>query len=442
MARILLVEDEEFFRLVLSQVLENLGHSVDCATNGREAEYIFGLRQFDLVISDVRMPIMDGVALLRSIKAKKSTPFVLMTGFAEILETHTAAELGADGFLAKPFSQDAIKEAIDACLAPPAAEPVEADLDDRFHKISMSDFVSGKLIPFGIYIRLSSRRYVKIATQGEDIALDRIKAYQEKGVRYLYLEKDDFLKYIGLNLRIVKALPKFDGISKEKKLSFIRHTGEVLLEQVFKDGINREAFENAQEYVEGAVSLSLEYAGAQDLITVLNSHADQLYAHSLGVALYGVMIARHLDWNSSQTLYKVSLGGLFHDIGMKEIDPGIFQKPRLSMTQEEIALFESHPRRGYELLSQLAFIPEEVQLIAYQHHEDMIGQGYPLRLQKTKIFPLARVIAVADRYCLLALKNPQSPFGMDSKDAISELERHYKDTLDSECLAALKRALQ
>src|SRR5690606_5884100 len=104
----------------------------------------------------------------------------------------------------------------------------------------------------------------------------------------------------------------------------------------------------------------------------LNSHADFVYAHSLGVSTYGVMIARVMGWRSAPSLFKVAIAGLFHDIGFKELDRELLEKPRITHTAAERKEYETHPTRGAELLSQVGNIPLDVIQVASQHHEDVL----------------------------------------------------------------------
>src|ERR1051325_323803 len=103
MGKILVVEDDNFFRDSLAAYMKERGHEVHPAPNGRVARDICGVQRFDVILSDIRMPHLDGVELLKWVKSSCPMPFVLMTGFTNILETQSAYEIGADDFIAKPF---------------------------------------------------------------------------------------------------------------------------------------------------------------------------------------------------------------------------------------------------------------------------------------------------------------------------------------------------
>jgi DNA-binding NtrC family response regulator len=110
MSNILIVDDEQSYRQLLSLVFEGDGHTIRTATNGREALEFMKADPTDLVITDVRMPDMDGISLLRA--AREHQPeigVVLMTAFASVETAREAFKLGADDFIQKPFDVDELK---------------------------------------------------------------------------------------------------------------------------------------------------------------------------------------------------------------------------------------------------------------------------------------------------------------------------------------------
>ena len=135
---------------------------------------------------------------------------------------------------------------------------------------------------------------------------------------------------------------------------------------------------------------------------------------------------------------KVALAGLLHDIGYKEIDPAILDKPRAALTSEETKILESHPMRGAKILSSIPAIPDEILQIVMQHHERERGLGYPLGLERSRIHPIAKIIAVADEFCDLAIQGRGRP-ALRPLEAFRRMETLHGGTLDPACLAALKK---
>ncbi|MGH1468999.1 MAG: response regulator [Bdellovibrionales bacterium] len=104
---ILVVEDDPFMREMLSMILEDEGATVHCAENGEKAKEVLQEMPVDIVVSDVQMPVCDGVDLLKWVKEHYSDkPLVfLATGFADITE-EDAISLGAEAVIKKPFEAD------------------------------------------------------------------------------------------------------------------------------------------------------------------------------------------------------------------------------------------------------------------------------------------------------------------------------------------------
>jgi len=110
MANILIVDDEQSYRQLLTLVFETEGHSVRTAMNGRLALDLVQQAAPDIIISDVRMPDMDGIELLRAVReTAPDLSLVLMTAFASVETAREAFKLGADDFIQKPFDVEELK---------------------------------------------------------------------------------------------------------------------------------------------------------------------------------------------------------------------------------------------------------------------------------------------------------------------------------------------
>lgn len=436
--KILLADDNEHLRNALSAFLQGRGFAVTLAPNGKIAKELIQLQDFDLVLSDVQMPFLDGVELLRWIKADRPMPVVMMTAFTNLFETQAAHDLGADDFVAKPFKNSDLLPILERLVLTEAARSAEEPrLEDRYCKVSLDEFVAKEKIEFDIHVRLSEKKIIKIGHAGDNIPAERIQAYKSKGLKYLYIKREDFGKLIDFNLAVTKLVSACDSVSPEKKLNFMRYTSEVILEKAFVDGVDRELFNDAKDIFETTVSFISENGEQVEILESLNAHTDWLYAHSIASGMFAMMIARKLGHTSTQTFFKLGMAGLFHEIGCKEIPRQIIEKPRPLLTQEERAHIETHVSRAREILAFIKGIPEDVTEIVYQHHEDGVGQGYPRQLAKRDIHPLAKIFQVADVFCDFALKGPMYT-GLSGPAAVKQVENFWADRLDKAAVNGLK----
>jgi len=116
MARVLVIEDDEIFRSVLTTALVDAGHSVITAGNGREGLHALRVEHADLILTDIIMPEQDGIGLLLALrKERPGMPFIVMSGLGSnsALYLSMAEKLGARRTLAKPFSFETLVRVVD-----------------------------------------------------------------------------------------------------------------------------------------------------------------------------------------------------------------------------------------------------------------------------------------------------------------------------------------
>ncbi|WP_373792112.1 response regulator, partial [Delftia acidovorans] len=132
MANILVVDDELGIRDLLSEILNDEGHSVDVAENAGQARSARASNTYDLVLLDIWMPDTDGVSLLKEWASAGllTMPVIMMSGHATIETAVEATRIGALSFLEKPITMQKLLKAVDQGLArnalsqAPAAAPV------------------------------------------------------------------------------------------------------------------------------------------------------------------------------------------------------------------------------------------------------------------------------------------------------------------------------
>jgi DNA-binding NtrC family response regulator len=134
-ATILVVEDDAAMRAFLREVLEEEGHAVEVAAGGRGGVERVRQGGVDLVISDVKMPDLDGLDMLREIKAVSPSPHVItITAFGSIDTAIRAVKLGAFDYITKPFDVDQLTLSVGKALAERALRSEVARLRDEVQK--------------------------------------------------------------------------------------------------------------------------------------------------------------------------------------------------------------------------------------------------------------------------------------------------------------------
>ena len=116
--KILVVDDEDIVRTSCSRTLSPEGYEVKLAKNGSEGLKMAREDKFDLVLTDLKMPDMDGIEVLRIIKEQwPETEVIIVTGYQTVDTAVKAIKLGAYDYIEKPFTPDALISAVTEALS-------------------------------------------------------------------------------------------------------------------------------------------------------------------------------------------------------------------------------------------------------------------------------------------------------------------------------------
>ena len=111
---VMIADDEQRIRKLISDFLQREGYTVVEADNGQSALALLAAEKIDLVILDVMMPEPDGLTVCREIRKKSSVPIIMLTARSEELDQLFAFELGADEYVTKPFSPKVLTARVNA----------------------------------------------------------------------------------------------------------------------------------------------------------------------------------------------------------------------------------------------------------------------------------------------------------------------------------------
>ena len=117
---ILVVEDQEDNRQILSDLLGNAGYQLVEAANGEEALAVVATQRFDLILMDIQLPVMDGYEATRRIRLNpelKSIPIIAVTSYALVGDEAKALAAGCNAYVTKPYSPRALLAKVREYLA-------------------------------------------------------------------------------------------------------------------------------------------------------------------------------------------------------------------------------------------------------------------------------------------------------------------------------------
>jgi two-component system, OmpR family, KDP operon response regulator KdpE len=136
MSRILVADDEAAIRKVVRDALEKAGHDVETAIDGDEAAALFEGGDFDLVVTDLNMPKVDGLELVRRVRQRSAVPILVLTVRQEEREKVRLLDAGADDYVTKPFGVSELVARVRALLRRVDGQ-VEAAAVSRFGDVEV-----------------------------------------------------------------------------------------------------------------------------------------------------------------------------------------------------------------------------------------------------------------------------------------------------------------
>jgi putative nucleotidyltransferase with HDIG domain len=469
--RVLVVDDEKFIRDILADFLGMEGYIVRTAEDGSSAVSELSRARYDMVISDLKMPKMGGLELLKEVsKAHPDTLTVIMTGFGTVETAIDAMKRGAYDYILKPFKVEEIvhivqrglekrrlsaenmrlreavslykvSEAIAASLsldeviatvADTALTEVRADvvstwLDDSeggFFERSMdraSGFAGetvGELDPGRVAARLGTGD--PLVEHGARAA-ELFRTLPERAVSSLAIVPLRMRERLGGWISVVSLTTskRFDE-GQRKMLSIVASRAAA-------------AIENARLY--GDLQATFQQT-IQSLARTIDKMDRYTAGHSERVARYAVALARWLGLPEDQ-IEIVRHSALMHDIGkigcvMNLNKPG-------KLTQDEYEIFKKHPAYGREILDPIKFLQPVIPGV-HLHHERWDGRGYPLGLQGNGIPLIARIISVADTYDAMTSDRAYRR-ALPHEVTVSEIVRCSGTQFDPEVAGAFMRSI-
>jgi response regulator RpfG family c-di-GMP phosphodiesterase len=436
--RVLVVDDHPSILRFLAASFSASGCVIAEAGTAEQALELLRDGRYDLVVSDIKMPGLSGLDLLRAVKRRQpGTPVVLITGAPSVNSAIFGLRHGAYDYLPKPFAMKEIQELIDR---------VRRDRKSGGGQFGLPAGLTDELArrQFGVEVLF---RIGELALGGIDPAgfVERVLDYTMQSLRsdaalIVLREEDGTFKAVrkgdsalvanlstllpsafarlvetgGKETLTLAATPDVSAIAavipglgnamgvlclarddangtflpdeKELLLGYVRTTAVALQKILLRENLETNLIDTISAFVNAIESKDLYLKG-----------------HSARVSLYAGEIGTTMAMSDTDVLL-LSRAGMLHDLGKLVMLDSILRKPG-KLTAEEYALIQSHPVVGDRILQPLRFLVHEAKAVRH-HHERFDGKGYPDGLQGDGIPFIARVVTVADVFDAMTSNRP------------------------------------
>lgn len=444
--RILIVDDSPTIRFGLKRDLGQLGAVVTEASDGYEALNIVNSEDFDLIITDIEMPRMDGFTFCSKLKShptKNSIPVIILSSKEKEEDIELGFKVGAASYIIKSNAKSdlrarvkeildknsllrgrtvlvvddstSIRNLIEKALTKAGFNVISAEngrdalelLGKDTPDMILSDLHMPELDGFGLCKsvhadkNLSQIPFIIMSSDGDRATMRRLLQYGASA----YL-----VKPFNIDQLVVTA---------ERFLS--DHFSRILKE--------RERLESERQFLIGSIT---------SLVLALEARDQYTRGHSDSVARILMDIAREMSMDEER-IEKLRIAGKLHDLGKIGIRDDILLKPG-PLNKEEWEILKMHPRIGAEILAPIASLADILPAIA-SHHERIDGNGYPEGLKGDQIPMLARMVAVADTYDALTSDRPYRK-GFANEEALKIIEDLKGSQLCPDCVQSFLKSVE
>jgi len=471
--RVLIVDDEPKICKMLAAALGRQAYSIETCHDAAAALDRFKSDPFDVVISDLRMPGVNGFEFIQRIKdLSPATPVLAITGHATTETAVRAIQCGADDFIPKPFDIGQVRKLVEAAVrnrvaieeaeaAAEAREPSPAEalvqanarLQDRVAELlcvheatqtligdlrldsllesalaTVASLTGARAVAIFLVERgreelaLAARRGGRQATPGKNLA-NWVATHKVPLLIPSLKEQSDF-----------QELARSDGYEDGSFLlvplgahgqttgvvwAAERNGGQPFDERHLRMLVDLGphlalAIENAAHVARVGESA---FAALCTLAHSLEERDQYLSGHSSRVAEYAARLARELEL-SPGAIQTIRQAALIHDIGRLAVSDSILNRsgPLDPREREEV---QKHPVIGERAIAAMPEL-EHTRPIVRGHHERWDGSGYPDQLRGREIDPLARILAIAEAYDAMTSPRPHRP-AKSPREALEEL---------------------
>lgn len=434
--KILLLDDDDRFRQFLIANLEQSFGEIDvieCATP-REAILIYESDPyFQVILSTLDLKSGSFMEVFQHFQdSQYQIPIIT---YSEVESESPLASLP----LVPKSKEDEYKLFMERLLLTPPFSGETENILEKYTRVRLFFFYRFEEVDFPIYIRLNDDKFVKVLNSNENFGPEFLEKYQNKNIRYLYVEEKDFSKFA----KMLYTAPLFGGKTGDDPLEYKRRKTMFLQEMAKTVGITPNILETA----EGSLAEIIEEAKGKKtlskLLHILENSGSYNSDHATLLAYVTAAMCDELGWTTRRSKEKLGFASLFHDITL--IDPrlavlnyrSIAGLTRFDKKVQE--KFKEHPLKSSELVREITAKYPQVDTIIEQHHERPDGTGFPYGKDYNQITPLSCVFIVAHDFVSRVY---EINFDLsDPQKILDEMVPEYRLGHFNRCMLALQSVL-
>ena len=446
--RILIVDDNESNLEIMAMYIESefdndtlLGSSaVDAIELIKENSNII------IVISDYYMPGGDGGMLYTWLKENKpDIPFLLVCGenqdtvekLPELQGLFSRGDFSP--LVSKPFKKEELIEKMKMVMSKELTKVIEG-----YKRISIDRFLTFNKCFVGAHLKVGPKKMLKVVNKNDEISEELIYNIVVKGVKYLYIEEEEYEAFMGSAMEEVMEKLACRDAEESEKVRLQMNSVESIHEGLRYVGMGQKAIELAQGVVDSTLNTIKSNKKISTILKSILKKDNYIYELSLLTCYISTAIANETEWATTETYKKLSYASLMQDVSLKSNDLAKICKKSdvgfLKLSPEDQKAVINHPVKSLEIVEKLGEVSSDVRNIIWEHHERPRGDGFPRGLDKKSIGTLSCIFILAHEFSHRLLTESINHETLENIH--NEFERNYSGGNFKKPYDALRKAFQ
>lgn len=317
--------------------------------------------------------------------------------------------------LEKPVSYGVLLDCVQLSQTKPKFSLEENEIlvhDEAFSRTLAVDFLAGNDSSFDIYTRLASGKYRKILAAGDSFSRERLDEFLRKEVTWFYVRREEQERYMRFCEQLAVQVLKDETAPQSARVSVTLKHGQEVLSFMLTHGVSEKAVRYAGLFVDNvqALTKNLRLERDDEMKRFFGDLGN--YEHSVSTAVIASLLTVPLHFESEKAVKQVGMSCFLHDVGLLKLGAKFYDCDPETLSTEEMAVFQTHPRLGAEMLRGLQHSRELDSVVIQaveQHHERRTRTGFPDRLGPGNINRIAEVVGISDEFLSLIHKAKYNP---------------------------------
>lgn len=299
---------------------------------------------------------------------------------------------------------------------------------DDLQPMRIKNFFIFNQVPYDVYMQLTATKYGKIIQGNHTYSHQQIQAYAQKGVKYLYVRKDESLKFL---MESIKNISKFYTIKNlEKKKLILLHQQSIFFIREFiqRLSVTDEIVKLTQLFIESSSTFIRSETHLDEVFDLVIQGRSVTFAQQTLLTIYlSRAILLKMQWNSDMALNKIALAAILQDIHLTNDDlikiRSVNDPALKEFTEFEQNDFLIHPEKA-AIIARLFNGFTDVDFILMEHHERPTSDGFPKGGNASSLTAISCIFILTNNVVSKIAQHPICP-PLVLREIVKQLKTHF-----------------